>query len=241
LLLAAGIIFSAAFWMLALKWWADGIYNGTDAIVIAVVVSSLVVGLTGAHTLWQFLLAGIPLALAVAYIIYTYHLGSLKTIRNTHRDALVQAIENDPRNTAARERLAEILHDAGDLDMAVEEMRVVVSMSSEIQPRSTLAKWEKELYLRDTPNPVCRWCDSENQPGARSCARCGAELPLDSRTGRWLVGGKTAKSRYLLLIVAVVGLAGLSLMISPSKVLIPIGLGIIAIIGWSLLRSVTRP
>jgi ribosomal protein L40E len=125
--------------------------------------------------------------------------------------------------------------------MAVEELRVVVGMSADIQPRSTLAKWEKELHLRDTSNPVCRWCDAENQPATKFCTRCGAELPLNTPISRWLVGGRTAKTRYLLLVVSIVTVATLSLMISPANVLIPIGLGIVAIIGWSLLRSVTKP
>ncbi len=240
MLIAVGVVLAAAFWMLALKWWADGIYSGTDAIIVAVIVSSLIIGLATAHTLWQVILTGLPLVLALAYTLYAYHLGSLKTIRNSRRDALLRTVEDDPRNTGAREQYAQILHDSGELEMAVEEMRVVAGMSSAMEPRSTLAKWEKELYLRDTQNPVCRWCDTENQPGARFCVRCDAELPLESRVARWIIGGKAAKLRYFLLLAALVGAAGLSVLVNPDTILIPIGLGILALVGWSLLRSITR-
>ena len=72
MLIAVGVVLAAAFWMLALKWWADGIYSGTDAIIVAVIVSSLIIGLATAHTLWQVVLTGLPLAIALAYTCLLY-------------------------------------------------------------------------------------------------------------------------------------------------------------------------
>lgn len=232
LLIAVGAIF------LVMHWWSEGMIEASEAIILAVVYGGLAVGLFNAHSFWQVILALVPMAGAVAFTYYSFRLGGMRAIHQQRCNEYMQTIQADPSNRAAREYLANTLYVMGYLDHAISEMEVAVQMGAELESQYNLSKWQKERYMRDCVNPVCRWCHTENQLGAKICVKCGGDLPFRSSLNHWIANGKTAVSRYYLLLTAGVSLLAVSLLWLPVHLaLIPLGFVILAIMGWSLICS----
>ena len=236
-----GTILAAAFLMVVMKWWSEGILEALEAFLLSVIFCGLIFGLFAAHTVWQFLLAFIPLAGAGGYAFYSYNIGSTRSYYKRRCQDCMAAIQADPRNMGARESLADAFYNMGDLDSAIDEMQAAVDIGAGRECNYRLAKWSKERHLRDTLNPVCRWCETENAPGARKCNRCGADLPYDNALSRWLVGGRTNRARYFFLLVVGLALVSGSLLLLPIKLaFIPLFLFMAALAGWSLVNSACK-
>jgi len=230
--LACGCIF------VALYWWSEGAVEASEAILLTVIFGGLIIGVFSAHCAWQFLLAFVPLAAGLAYGIYSWKLGSWRTYYKKRCAEYESAIRADPRNLAAREFLADALYSLGQLDRAVDELQAAVDLGAGMECHYKLGKWSKERYLRDTTNPVCRWCETENNPGTRKCSKCGADLPYDTAFTRWLMGGKWATARYWLLAIAGLAIASVSWLALPAKVAyIPFVCYGFALAGWALISS----
>jgi len=237
-MLLVGVVLAAIFLMAVFRWWSEGIYEASDALILAVVFCGLIFGLFAASSVWQFLLAFVPLSAAATYAIYSYRTGGMRAYLTKRCDDYIRAIQFDPRNLGAREYLAQSLYDLGQLDRAIDEMQVAVGMGAGMECQYALAKWTKERYLRDSPNPVCTWCQTENHSGSRKCSNCGAELPLQNPLGRWITGGRAAGARYYLILVSGLAMVCVSLLLLPIKfAFIPMALCLIALGGWSLLAS----
>lgn len=231
-----GIALATALLLVVLHWWSEGIFEASDAVLLVVIFGGLIVGLFGARTPGQFVLAFVPLAAGGAYLAYSYYSGGMRPYLRQKCRECMSAIEFDPRNLGAREYLAEALYNLGELDRAIDEMQVAVNMGAGMECQYRLNKWLRERQLRDTANPVCRWCNTENQAGARKCSRCGSDLPYQTALTRWLTGGRTGRARYYLLLFAGVALVGMSLLLLPLHyAFIPVLLCITALAGWALL------
>ncbi len=236
-----GVVLAAIFLMAVFRWWSEGIYEAPDALILAAVFSGLIFGLFAAGStgnIWQFLLAFVPLSAAAGYALYSYRAGGMRAYLRGRCDDYVRAIQFDPRNLGAREHLARALYELGDLDRAIDEMQVAVGMGAGVEAQYTLTKWNKERHLRDSTNPVCKWCQTESHSGARKCSNCGTELPLQSPLGKWITGGRTASARYYLILVTGLAMVCVSLLILPIKfAFVPLALCLIAIGGWSMVTS----
>lgn len=233
-----GVILASLSIFVVMYWWSEGAIEASDAFVLAVVFGGLIVGLFAAHTLWQFFLAFLPLMAAASYAAYTCKLGSWQTYYKKRCQEYIAAIQNDPRNLAAREYLADALYNLGQLDRAIDEMQAAVDLGAGIECQYKLGKWTKERYYRDTDNPICRWCETENHIGAHKCSKCGADLPYDNAFTRWLVGGKAGKARYYLLAIAGVAIVGTSMLLLPLTLsFIPLLFCVLGLAGWSLIGS----
>lgn len=233
-----GALLACAFIFVVMYWWSEGALEVSEAIILAFVFGSLVVGMFGARTFWQFVMAFVPFAAASGYAIYTYKCGSFQAYYKRRCAEYISAIQSDPRNLAAREYLADALYNLGQLDRAVDEIQAAVDLGAGIECQYKLGKWTKERHLRDTTNPVCRWCGTENQQRTRACSRCGADLPYDTAFTRWLLGGRSSGARYCLLAIAGLGVVVTSLFLLPIKLaFIPLGLYVLFLIGWSLIGS----
>jgi len=236
--LIIGVVLSTGFLFLVLHWWSEGTLDHSDAALLAVVFCGLIFGLFASRTVWQFALAFVPLAAAGSYVFYSFKQGSIRTYYKRRCEDFVRAIQSDPRNFAAREQLANTLYNLGELNRAIDEMQAAVDMGAGYECQYALQKWAKERHLRDTPNPVCRWCQTENDADARVCRRCGADLPYETSFTRWLMGGKTSKSRYYLIIVSGVGIAVISVLLLPLKyAFIPLAFCILGLVGWAFISS----
>jgi len=233
-----GVVLASACMFIVLYWWSEGAIEASEGIVLAVVFGGLMIGLFAARNVGQFLLAFVPLSAAAGYGIYTWRLGSWRSYYKKRCAEYEAAIRSDPRNLAAREFLAEALFSLGDLDRATDEMQAAVDLGAGMECQYKLGKWSKMRYLRDTTNPVCRWCETENRPGDRRCAKCGADLPYDNVFTRWLIGGRSAGARYYLLAVSAAAIVCVSWLLLPAKfALIPFLFCVFALVGWSLVSS----
>lgn len=232
LLIAIGAVF------LVMNWWSEGMIEASEAVILVVVYGGLAVGLFNAHSLWQVILALAPMAGAIAFTYYSFRLGGMRAIYKQRCNEYMLAIQSDPTNRAAREYLATTLYTMGELDRAIDEIEVAVNMGAELECQYNLTKWQKERYMRDSANPFCRWCHTENQQGAKVCVKCGADLPFKNSLNHWITNGKTAVSRYYLLLTAGVALLAVSLLWLPVYLaLIPLGFVVLAVMGWSLISS----
>lgn len=236
--LTIGVILSGAVLFLVMYWWSEGIIEASEAFVLAIILCGLVFGLFVAGSIGQFFLAFIPLSGVAAYAYYSYKIGSSTAYFKRRCDDYRMVIEADPRNLGARQYLAEALYNLGNLDDAIAEMQTAVDMGGGMECQYHLSKWIKQQHLRDTINPVCRWCETENPMGARVCSRCGAELPYDTAFTRWLMGGKAANARKYLLLLIGAAIACISLLTLPFKfALIPIMSYLLTLAGWGLASS----
>jgi hypothetical protein len=241
LMILVGFILAALFFMVVLKWWAEGLFETSDAFLLCVVFCGLIFGLFAARNVWQFILAFVPFVSAGAYLIYSYKTGGMRAYFRKQCEEYMRAIEFDPRNLGAREYLAETLYNHGELDRAIAELQVAVNMGASSEAQYKLSKWVKQQRLRDSDNPVCRWCETENQPGARKCSKCGSDLPYDNALSRWLMGGRCAAARCWLLVVTGIAVASVSVLLLPPKFAgAPILLFTVALLGWSMISSARR-
>ncbi len=237
-MLLVGVVLAAVFLMAVLRWWSEGVYETSDALLLAVVFCGLIFGLFAASNAWQFLLAFIPLSAAAGYTIYTYRTGGMRAYLRKRCDEYISAIQFDPRNLGARESLARALYDLGELDRAIDELEVAVGMGAGMESRYTLDRWIKERHLRASTNPVCTWWMTENHSGSRTCSNCGAELPLHNPLVRWITGGRAAGARYYLTLVTGLAMVCVSVLLLPIRfAFIPLAACLIALGGWSLLAS----
>jgi len=233
-----GVVLASICIFIVLYWWSEGAIEASEAFVLATVFGALIIGLFAARSLWQFLLAFIPLTAAAGYGIYTWKYGSFRAYYKRRCAEYVAAIEADPKNLAAREYYADTLYNLGQLDRAVDEIQAAVDLDAGMECQYKLGKWSKERYLRDTTNPVCRWCGTENQPGMRHCLQCGADLPYDTAFTHWLMGGRSSTARYYLLVIAGAAIVVTSLLLLPLWLaFVPLALCVIGLVGWSLVGS----
>lgn len=236
-----GVICASACIFAVLYWWSEGAIEASEAVLLAAVFGGLMIGLFAARTIWQFVLAFVPLASALVYGIYNWKIGSWRSYYRNRRAIYEDVIRADPRNFAAREFLAETLYRLGDLDRAVDEMQAAVDMGAGIECQYKLGKWLKELHLRDTTNPVCRWCETENARGARRCYRCGADLPYETAFTRWLTGGRWGAARYWLLLIVGFAIAAVSWLLLPGDIaFVPFVCYGLTLCGWALISSARR-
>jgi len=235
-LIGAAIAVACVF--LVMYWWSEGMIDGSEAFILAVVYGCLAIGTFAANSVWMFLMAAVPLGGAIGYTWYSFKWGGLRSFYKARCRDYMATIQADPTNFAARQFLAQALYSTGELDRAIDEMEVAVQMGSGLEAQHALNQWHKERHMRDSLNPICRYCRTENARGARKCAQCGADLPYRSPINQWIAGGRTAASRYYLILTAGAALLVASIALLGAKyALIPIGLVLVALLGWSLVCS----
>lgn len=233
-----GIILAFIFFALVLRWWSEGMIEFSDAVILTAVLCWSSIGLARAQTFVQWLVVLLPLAGMGGYIAYSFRLGGLRSFYKKQSEEFINAVHMDPRNVAARQYLAETLYKLGELDRAIDEMKIAVSMKAGIECEYKLSAWIRERYIRDTYNPYCRICMVDYPRGTHVCKKCGSILSYQSSFSRWLSGGSTQRIRYYMLLLFGVVMVGISVLLLPLKyALIPAGLLIVAMIGWALICS----
>ena len=240
-MILVGFALALALLFFVMYWWSEGLIDTSEAIILETVFGGLLVGLFAAQTnrsLTQFMLASVPLLGAGVYVVHCRRIGSMRYYYQQRCEEYMRAIQADPHNIGAREFLADTLYNLGELDRAIDEMQAAVAIGANFECQNKLAKWCQERHLKTTLNPVCKWCGTENDRGRRKCSKCGADLPYDNVFTRWLMGGKTSRSRYYLLMIAVITVASVSFLLLPAPfAYLPTALCLCALVGWWLLAS----
>ena len=124
------------------------------------------------------------------------------------------AIISDPRNMAARSRLAKSLHQKGRLDEAIQELSEYVRLAPQDQAEVyQLKQLMSEREERKSPPITCPSCGHKNPPDRTHCESCEGHLSLTSELKKWLAKGglrQIAISFAISMAVITVVLLGLS-------------------------------
>jgi hypothetical protein len=241
LLVAIGLLGASYFLLMVMYWWSEGMLNHGEAFIFGTVYSLLIVGLFASDTLLKFLMAFIPLVATGAYMLYQKSALSIKHIYKERIKDCVKSIQEDPRNLAAREILAETYYNIGELDKAIAEIKAAVDLGGGPTCRSKYDKYLKQRRLRDTTNPVCTWCDTENPKGEHFCRNCGSPLPYNSPFTKWLTSNKAIRLtiNIFIIISVVVSLSCFSKLEPPLNIA-PFALTLVLIMGWGFVNSARK-
>jgi hypothetical protein len=101
----------------------------------------------------------------------------------------IEALQADPRNLAARGRLADCLHKEGRLDEAIEQYTDLVRISP--SSREEAYRLKQLIQERDEcrdPLITCPKCGRKNPKSRLHCAGCEASLAPGDRLKQWLEG-----------------------------------------------------
>jgi len=233
--LLVGVLLAAVVLVVVRFWWAEGYIGASEAIVLFAVFGGLLFGLFASQNELARWLTLIPLAGAALWSLYLLKAGSLRSYYRQKARQYEAAVDADPSNVAARTKLAEALYEIGDAKRAIAEMQIAVELNPQyaVSERRALQRWQEEERLRETGNVLCYRCGQENRRGSRLCAKCGTELRYYRTVGQALKDN----IHVFATVSAAVALAAISFAIMPGRwALLPIGCGLLAALGWVLLR-----
>lgn len=101
----------------------------------------------------------------------------------------VEALQADPKNLAARSRLAESLHKEGRLDEAIEQYSDLLRIApGDREEAYKLKQLIEERDERRDPLITCPRCGRKNPKSRLYCVGCEASLATGDRLKQWLDG-----------------------------------------------------
>jgi ribosomal protein S27AE len=228
----AGIIFSRI-----LGAYIEGSISGLHCIIVGgLFIGLLICIIMSPASPVNLVYAAIILLIFIALPI----LRSLSDRKDTHDyydekiRAYRAAMEADPRNMAARERLVEALYKQGLLNEAIvvcEELVLRDPANREAEYRLRLLK--EEETERISPRKLCPSCGHANAPDRTHCENCEGLMSVSSEFVKWLAHGGAKKitwsSAIALGIVACVGTV-LSILSVPGRIVF-VALTLLIVIG----------
>ena len=166
--------------------------EGAISVTECTLIAGTFIGFVLAVITMKFALAGGLLAGLILLLVLPVIQGK----RACHKFDIEQlekfraAIESDPRNLAAHEKLAETYARMGDLDAAITEYGELLR----IAPGDTLQanRLQKLIELRDrrkSPPLICPHCGASNPAENLRCYNCEGHLTVSGSLRRWLVHG----------------------------------------------------
>lgn len=177
----------------------------------AVALSSLLILFSLMGISWKF--GGPPWALVYILLVTISNLcfpwfsgwmdkASLGRMRHDDMTKYRRAIEQDPRNAAAHEYLADALLENRRYDEAIAEYEIVISLSS--NGAATHERWKlkrahaaKERRAREL-SQVCAKCDTTCSIEHDVCVYCGSPLKKTLRTRLTYSSQRYSATQYLL-------------------------------------------
>lgn len=233
-----GVLISS---ILAFYWmheWAEGVYGGVDAFLMIIISSSLIIASLVIFEKYGQVVGFIPLIVMAVFFIYRKMKASESSVAKSSIAYYRGKVLTDPKNIIYRERLAEMLHDAGMLEQAIFELQTIVKMGGGIPIQSKLDKWISEKKTLFDGVPVCRWCGTENRAGELFCSKCGLELPYDSGMTRRLFAGRRTEKLLSIIIVGACTVVALTVLTMPFYYgFLPLVMGLLAYWGWQLVKG----
>ena len=178
-----GIIF-----MRILALYIEGAVGGLECFLIAGFYIGLIVSIVTLKPI-----VAIPIVVGLLGLLVYSLTQDRRILRRLYDEQIVrfrEAVASDPKNLAARGRLAETLHKKGCLDEAIAEMTIVVQQSPESKHEAYLLReYMEELEARKTPPVVCPSCGFKNSPDRTHCYNCEGNLRLKTELKKWLAAG----------------------------------------------------
>lgn len=158
-----------------------------------------------------------------------------KTFYDDRMNQYREAIQKDPRNLAARERLAETFYKLGRLDEAIAEYTELVR----IAPNASQEAYKLRLLIEEkaqhqSPPVTCPNCGHANPSQRRTCEQCESSLSVSTELVRWLLAGGLRQ----VVISTSIGVAAITLVgIILSVLAVPGRIALIAFTGFVLLSA----
>lgn len=161
--------------------------------VECVIIGGLYIGLVISIVTLNALVA-VPLGVVLlGLLVYSLTQGR-RIIRGLYSEQIQkfrETLESDPKNLAARGRLAEALYNTHCFDEAIAEMSIVVQQSPESQHEAYLLReYVAEQAARKSPSVVCPSCGFRNSPGRTHCYNCERSLARKTGLRKWLAAGR---------------------------------------------------
>lgn len=214
----AGILFHRI-----IGWFIEGSITAVQCVALAgvylVVIGTIIV--TPSPVL-QVTLA----VLLIVVVVTLPFIGEAMVKRDTKdfyddkMDGYRDAIARDPRNLAARARLADAMYKQGRLDEAIEELTALVQIAPGSQDDSRrLQRLIEEREERRSPPVNCPHCGQPNDSTRTRCAYCESDLNAVAEVKKWLVEGGLRK----IVISSAIGIGILALLFFAVSFLSVIG------------------
>ena len=171
-----------------LSLYIEGAIGGLECVVIGGAYVGLILAIVTLN-----LIVAVPVAIGFACLLVYSFTQDRRIIRKLYDEQIVrfrEALASDPKNLAARGRLAETLYKKHHLDEAIAEMSIVVQQSPESKHEAYLLReYIEELDRRKAPPIVCPSCGFSNSPDRTHCYNCEGSLKAKTEMMKWLAGG----------------------------------------------------
>lgn len=207
--------------------YIEGNISGLQCVVIAGLFLGFLIIFITVPSMTARVLMGI---IFVILLIFMPFLGRLLTKQENRRfyDSRIEEYRNviiaDPRNMAARSRLAQSLYKEGRLDEAIQELSEYVRLAPQDQAEVyQLKQLMSEREERKSSPITCPSCGYKNPPDRTHCESCEGHLSLTSELKKWLAKGglrQIAISFAISMAVITVVLLGLSKLSVIGKILV---------------------
>ena len=169
--------------------YIEGALGGLECFIVGGLYVGLLISIV---TLKSYI--AIPLAIGLIGLLFYSLTQDRRIIRRLYTDQIRtfrETIESDPKNLAARGRLAQALYKTGCLDEAIAEMSQVVQQSPESKHEEFLLReYVAEQAARKSPSVVCPSCGFRNSPGRTHCYNCERSLARKTGLKKWLAEGR---------------------------------------------------
>ena len=130
----------------------------------------------GSSTAW--LLGFMYVSLCALYPVFerVSNQRALRRLDDEEIERCKQALDFDPKNAGALEKLGHIYYARGELDEAIDCYERSLELWKEARVKARLQYAVRRKRLAETGNIVCHHCGTENAKGTFRCVECNAPL-----------------------------------------------------------------
>jgi ribosomal protein L40E len=171
----------------------EGSISALHCIVVGGLFIGLMVSIIMTPKSPSYGLVAILILLVFVAIPIVTSLGEKKDTKDFYDERILkyqEAIDRDPRNLAAREKLVEAYHKLGRLQEAVaicEQLVLLDPHNKEMAYRLRLLREESEERI--SPRKTCPSCGHRNPPGRTHCEQCESLMSVGGEFRKWLAQG----------------------------------------------------
>ncbi len=212
-----------------LRWWAEGTATGGTLLGLFAgyfVLLALILGPSPVFLKWTLVGGMVAGSLGLPYLSSVLEGKSAESLEQTKESSYRYALQQNPRNVAARAYLAESLFRQGRVDEAIEELEAAVALAPTVTQQEARRLAEMKSIRAGIKDPArhCPKCEAPNAPTRTFCHACGAPL-----SGLSQIAEQARKSRQDLaaalapkLPLVVVVVVGLALLPMPASALLSV-------------------
>lgn len=174
-------------------WYIDGSIGAVECVIISGIyfafLFTIIVTASIAYKLILLLLL-FSMAALIPHIFGAADRHQIRRMDDENIRRYREAIDGDPLNLAARNKLVEVLHKEGRLDEAISELAEIMRIS----PQSYQEEYLMKRYIQEReairyPPIACPSCGYMNPLGRTHCESCEGNLHASEEIKKWLLAG----------------------------------------------------